>query len=104
MNFIKGKLEKNNYYDIIQELLCFDPRDKEMLRPTVTKVIPEKNYQLLLEFNNGESKLFDVKPYIKGIWFGRLSDEAYFKTVRTNGFSIEWPDGQDICPDDLYNI
>ena len=57
-----------------------------MLRPTVTKVIPEKNYQLLLEFDNGESKLFDVKPYIKGTWFGRLSDE-----------------GQDICPDDLYN-
>ena len=73
-----------------------------MLRPTVTKVIPEKNYQLLLEFNNGELKLFDVKPYIKGTWFGKLSNEMYFKTVRTNGFNIEWQDGQDICPDDLY--
>ena len=27
-----------------------------MLRPTVTKVIPENNYILLLEFNNGEKK------------------------------------------------
>lgn len=43
-----------------------------MLRPTVTKVIPENNYILLLEFNNGEKKEFDVKPYIKGTWFGKL--------------------------------
>lgn len=38
-----------------------------MLRPTVIKVIPENNYVLLLEFNNGEKKQFDVKPYIKGL-------------------------------------
>ncbi len=96
------KLEKIDYHGIIYKLFFHNKGLLKMLRPTVTKVIPEKNYQLLLEFDNGESKLFDVKPYIKGTWFGRLSDEAYFKTVRTNGFNIEWPDGQDICPDDLY--
>ncbi len=73
-----------------------------MLRPTVTNVIPEKNYCLLLEFNNGEKKEFDVKPYIKGSWFEKLKDESYFKAVKANGFNIEWPEGQDICPDDLY--
>ncbi|WP_318661957.1 DUF2442 domain-containing protein [Treponema sp.] len=73
-----------------------------MLRPTVTKVFPEDNYLLFLEFNNGEKKEFDVKPYIKGNWFGKLNDFNYFKLVKINGFNIEWPDGQDICPDDLY--
>jgi antitoxin component YwqK of YwqJK toxin-antitoxin module len=73
-----------------------------MLRPTVTNVFPKKNYLLLLEFDNGEKKEFDVKPYIKGSWFGKLKDESYFKSVRANGFNIEWPEGQDICPDDLY--
>ncbi|MBO4704458.1 MAG: DUF2442 domain-containing protein [Spirochaetaceae bacterium] len=73
-----------------------------MLRPTVTKVFPKNDYFLLLEFDNGEQKEFDVKPYIKGSWFGKLNDTTYFKTVRTNGFNVEWPDGQDICPDDLY--
>ncbi|MDD6487252.1 MAG: DUF2442 domain-containing protein [Spirochaetales bacterium] len=73
-----------------------------MLRPTVTKVIPKDNYNLLLEFNNGEKKYFDVKPYIKGSWFGKLNDKLYFSQVKTNGFNIEWSDGQDICPDDLY--
>ena len=73
-----------------------------MLRPTVTKVIPKDNYNLLLEFNNGEKKYFDVKPYIKGSWFGKLNDKLYFSQVKTNGFNIEWSDGQDIFPDDLY--
>ena len=73
-----------------------------MLRPTVTKAIPRDDYNLLLEFNNGEKKSFDVKPYIKGSWFGMLKDTVYFSRIKTNGFSIEWPDSQDICPDDLY--
>lgn len=60
-----------------------------MLRPTVIKVIPENNYVLLLEFNNGEKKQFDVKPYIKGSWFGKLKDASYFRSVKTNGFNIE---------------
>ena len=73
-----------------------------MLRPTVTKVIPRDDYNLVLEFNNGEKKSFDVKPYIKGSWFGMLKDKLYFSRIKTNGFNIEWSDGQDICPDDLY--
>ena len=52
-----------------------------MLRPTVIKVFPENDYLLLLEFDNGEKKEFDVKPYIKGSWFGKLNDTSYFKTV-----------------------
>ena len=73
-----------------------------MLRPTVIKVSPENNYILFLEFDNGEKKRFDVKPYIKGTWFNELNDLSYFKRVQPNGFNIEWPNGQDICPDDLY--
>ena len=76
--------------------------NKNMLRPTVIKATPSNNYILFLEFDNGEEKQFDVKPYIKGSWFGKLSDISYFKSVKTNGFNVEWPEGQDICPDDLY--
>ena len=73
-----------------------------MLRPTVVKVLPENNYILFLEFDNGEKKIFDVKPYIKGTWFKELNDISYFNRVHINGFNIEWLNGQDICPDDLY--
>ena len=73
-----------------------------MLRPTVVEVKPEKNYFLALKFDNGEIKHFDVKPYITGSWYGMLKDEAYFNSVKVNGYSIEWADGQDLCPDELY--
>ena len=73
-----------------------------MIRPTVIKVNPMEDYNLELTFDNGETRIFDVKPYIKGSWFGQLKDIAVFNTVKANGYSVEWKNGQDLCPDDLY--
>ena len=73
-----------------------------MLRPTVTKVVPLTDYRLEVEFDNGQTGVFDVKPYIKGSWFEELQDEHAFGTVFANGITVEWAGGQDICPDDLY--
>ncbi len=75
-----------------------------MLRPTATKVTAEENYILRVTFDNGEIKIFDVKPYIKGTWYGMLNDKGYFQSVKTDGFTVVWPEGQDICPDELYNL
>jgi len=49
-----------------------------MLRPTAVKVIPKDNYILEITFDNGEVKLFDVKPYIQGEWFNQLANTEYF--------------------------
>ena len=65
-------------------------------------VIPLEDYRLQVEFDNGEVRIFDVKPLIRGSWMGELADKAYFKTVRIGGLSVEWPHEQDICPDQLY--
>lgn len=46
--------------------------------------------------------MFDVSPYATGPWYGRLKDEGYFDTVRLLPGGIEWPDGQDIAPHELY--
>lgn len=73
-----------------------------MLRPRAVTVSPMPDYQLLIDFSNGERRIFDVKPYIKGEWFGELQDTAIFNQVMIAGLSVEWPDGQDICPDRLY--
>ena len=73
-----------------------------ILRPTAIKVEPMTDYRLYVVFSNGEKKIFDVKPYIHGDWYGRLKDNNYFQSVATDGFSVVWPNGQDICPDDLY--
>ena len=73
-----------------------------MLRPTAVSVVPKDDYVLHVTFDNGEEKNFDVKPYIKGEWYGQLKDSAYFKTATTDGYTVVWPNGQDICPDDVY--
>ena len=73
-----------------------------MLRPTVIQVEPLPRYRLLLAFDNGERKMFDVTPLIQGEWYGKLKDMSYFNRVEADGFTVVWPDGQDLCPDDLY--
>ena len=73
-----------------------------MLRPKAIRVKPLKDYMVEVKFDNDEVKLFDVKPYIKGEWFSQLKDMNKFNTVHIAGLSVEWEDGQDICPDRLY--
>ena len=73
-----------------------------MLRPVAVKVEALENYQMIVTFDNDEIKIFDVKPYIKGTWYGELADKNYFRGAFVNGYTVEWPNGQDICPDELY--
>lgn len=75
-----------------------------MMQPNVKTVQPLPDYMLLLEYENGEKRLFDVKPYIAGSWFGQLQDEAVFRTVHPCGTTVEWADGQDIAPHELYDL
>lgn len=75
-----------------------------MLRPTAIQVEAVCEYKILVEFDNGEKKYFDVEPYIKGEWYGMLRCFEYFKRVSTDGFTVVWPDGQDLCPDEIYNL
>lgn len=72
-----------------------------MIKPLLVK--PLDNYRLYIEFSNGEKKIFDVTPYIIGSWFGKLKDKNYFKTVRISYDTVEWLDGQDIAPHELYD-
>ena len=72
------------------------------MRPKAIKVKLLENYMLEIVFNNGEMKLFDVKPYFKFKQFKELKNENEFRKVKIAGLSIEWENGADICPDELY--
>jgi hypothetical protein len=68
----------------------------------VIDVKPIEDYQLALTFENGEKRLFDMKPYLdKGI-YKELRDKSKFKTVRVSFDSIEWCNQADIDPEFLY--
>lgn len=75
-----------------------------MLQPKILNVEPMSEYRLKLCYETGEEKIFDVKPYISGDWYGMLKDKDYFKNVKVvaGGNGIEWSEGQDIAPHELY--
>ncbi|MBR5614720.1 MAG: DUF2442 domain-containing protein [Clostridia bacterium] len=75
-----------------------------MKYPNVLKVVPQSDYSVIVTFDTGETKRFDVAPYISGEWYGQLKDFSIFSTVRPSGNTIEWADGQDIAPHELYEL
>jgi len=70
--------------------------------PTVKKVKPIDNFMLHIWFNNGEERLFDVKPYLDRGIFSELKDLVMFHTVRPDGLSLEWANEASLSPDTVY--
>ncbi len=74
-----------------------------LARPRAVKVVPQPaDYRILVTFDNGEERIFDVNPYLDFKAYRELKIPALFDTVKPAGLSVEWIHGQDICPDELY--
>ena len=69
----------------------------------IKNVQPTPNYQLILTFENGEKRQFDMNPYL-GIWiFRELKDVTIFNSVKVSFDTIEWENEADLDPELLYN-
>ena len=71
--------------------------------PSVKSVQPLPEYCLELVFDNGDTKIFDMKPYLDIGMFRELMNENVFKTVRVSFDTIEWQNGIDFDPEVLYS-
>lgn len=72
------------------------------MSPSVILVEPRKDYKLIITFDNGEKRIFDVTPFLdKGI-FSELKDIDYFQKAKVAFGSVEWPHEQDFSKDTLY--
>ena len=72
------------------------------MNPYVKSVEAKDDYCLLLTFENGEKRTFDLKPYLNMGVFARLQNVALFKTVRVVSGSVEWHGEIDLSYDTLY--
>jgi hypothetical protein len=72
------------------------------LGPRVVSVEPMKNFQLLVEFTNGERRSFDARQLFGYPAFERLKNEEFFKLAKVAYGTVTWPEGIDYCPDTLY--
>jgi hypothetical protein len=70
----------------------------------IKAVEPQKDYVLLLTFENGEQRMFDMKPYLDfGPVFKALKDPDVFKTARVSFRTVAWDNNADIDPEILYS-
>lgn len=72
------------------------------MNPYVKSIQFKDDYCLLLTFENGEKRAFDLKPYFKKPVFARLENTALFKTARVVSGSVEWQGEIDLSYDTLY--
>jgi hypothetical protein len=72
------------------------------MNPYVKSVKARNDYRLELLFENGERRMFDLKPYLGCGVFARLQNRALFQAARVVAGSVEWPGEVDLSYDTLY--
>ncbi len=69
------------------------------------KVVSAKandDFTLDIQFNDGNFKKFDAKPYLDYPVFRELKDLSYFKNIKIVLGTVQWENEQDIAPETLY--
>ena len=69
----------------------------------VSRVEVSPDYLLLLIFDNGERRRFDMTPYLQYPVFKRLQNPAFFSLARVDYGTVTWPGDIDIAPETLYH-
>ncbi len=71
--------------------------------PDIVEVKALEKYFIYLKFSNGEEKIYDMKEAIEKIkYFSKLKNRKYFENVKPRGDTIEWENGEDVAPENLY--
>ncbi len=85
----------------IQNDIVYAKDPEPILR--VTAVKPLDGYKLHLEFNNGETKIFDFSPLINRPLYQPLKEKKIFNSVMLEFGVPVWNNGDiDIAPEYLY--
>jgi len=69
----------------------------------VVTVKAQSDYTLVLEFENGERRLFDMTSIIDKKPFERLKESNAFLAARVDYGTVVWPGNIDIAPETLYD-
>lgn len=73
------------------------------IAPDITKVKALDGYKLDIVFADGVSGVFDCSPYMDCEFMaGVRSPEAFAAVVPDHG-TVMWPNGADLCPDEIYS-
>jgi hypothetical protein len=77
-------------------------RRKSAMNPCVKTLTPLPHHRLLLNFENGETRIFDGAPYLEKGVFTRIRHPSLFGLAKVVAGSVEWPGEIDLSYDTLY--
>ncbi len=69
----------------------------------VIRVEAKPDYTLLLEFENGERRIFDMTPLMDKKPFIQLKGSPLFMKASVDYGTVVWPGNIDIAPETLYD-
>lgn len=67
----------------------------------IAEVIPKDNCILYIKSEDGETGLFDVKPYLDSEVFAPLKDKREFERLHNGKYFVEWDCGADLSADTI---
>ena len=74
-----------------------------MIPPRIKDVKAVNDFNIELTYVNGERKLYDMKKFLNHNAYKKLNNVGYFSLVKSAETTIEWPNGEDVDPNELYN-
>jgi len=73
------------------------------ITPRIIEVKALEKYYIYIKFKTGEERVYNMEEHINDIkFYHKLKERKYFEKVRPRGCSIEWEDGEDVAPENLY--
>ena len=69
----------------------------------VIGVQPTDDFRLIIEFEGGEKRIFDMKPILSCGRFSELEDATAFRNVHVRFDTVQWGNGLDLDPEYLYH-
>ena len=66
---------------------------------SIIKVIPKESFSLIVSFDDGQTRVLDMKPYLDFGVFKQIKEPEVFNRVRVAFDTIEWDCGVDLDPE-----
>lgn len=72
--------------------------------PKVKAATPIDNHTLIVQFDNGAKKKYDILPLLSNEMFAPLKNESLFKAVQVEkgGYAISWNNEIDLSEHELW--
>lgn len=73
------------------------------ITPKIKKVKALEKYLIYILFEDGKEKVYDMSNLIdNNNFYSKLKVQEYFLLVEPQGVTVVWPNGEDVCPENLY--